>query len=161
MQLLDYSKIIQRFCRRNLGTHRIRRVVNNWRKFSRKLYYKTRVKLLRMNPKIKVSNKVSRKKKLYELLRITRLTTLFSRRRFIHFIILVWQIYAKNIHKKRVNMKYLYQNLLKTYMNLAHDIFGNNQTENPSVQDAMYEAVATNKFKTLWPDDVPLAKKNY
>ena len=161
LQLLEYSKVIQAFCRTNLGTHGIRRVVNNWRNLSRKLYYKTRVKLLRMRPKTKVSKKVYRKKKLYELLRITKLTTLFSRRRFIHFIILVWNIYAKNIHRKRVNMKYLYENLLKTYMNLANDIFGNNQIENPSVQDAMYEAVNTNKFITLWPDDVPLAKKHY
>ena len=58
-------------------------------------------------------------------------------------------------------MKYLYENLLKTYMNLANDIFGNNQYENPSVQDAMYEAVNTNKFITLMPDDVPLARKHY
>ena len=159
MQLLEYSKVIQAFCRTNLGTHGIRRVVNNWRNLSRKLYYKTRVKILRMRPK--VVKKTSRKKKLYELLRITKLTTLFSRRRFIHFIILVWHIYAKNIHRKRANMKYLYENLLKTYMNLANDIFGNNQIENPSVQDAMYEAVNTNKFITLWPDDVPLAKKHY
>jgi len=58
-------------------------------------------------------------------------------------------------------MKYLYENLLKTYMSLANDIFGNNQYENPSVQDAMYEAVNTNKFITLMPDDVPLARKHY
>ena len=58
-------------------------------------------------------------------------------------------------------MKYLYENLLKTYMSLANDIFGNNQKENPSVQDAMYEAVNTNKFITLYPDDVPLARKHY
>jgi hypothetical protein len=109
----------------------------------------------------KVVKKTSRKKKLYELLRITKLTTLFSRRRFIHFIILVWHIYAKNIHRKRANMKYLYENLLKTYMNVADDIFGNNQTSNPSVQDALYEAVNTEKFITLIPSDVPLAKIHY
>jgi hypothetical protein len=76
-------------------------------------------------------------------------------------MILVWYIYAKNIHRKRVNMKFLYENLLRTYMSLAKDIFGNNQFENPSVQDAMYEAVNTNKFSTSYQDDVPLARKHY
>ena len=58
-------------------------------------------------------------------------------------------------------MKFLYENLLKTYMNLADDIFGNNQKENPSVQDAMYEAVNSDKFITSMPDDVPLARIHY
>lgn len=102
-----------------------------------------------------------RKKKLYQLIRITRLNVLFSHRRFIHYIILIWFIYARNVHKKRINMKLLYENLLKTYMNVADDIFGNNQTSNPSVQDALYEAVNTDKFITLIPSDVPLAKIHY
>ena len=58
-------------------------------------------------------------------------------------------------------MKFLYENLLRTYMSLAKDIFGNNQLENPSVQDAMYEAVNTNKFITMHQEDVPLARKHY
>ena len=111
-----------------------------------------------MRPKIKINIKM---KKLYELIRITKLNRAFSRRRFIHYIILIWYIYAKNVHKKRVNMKFLYENLLRTYMSLAKDIFGNNQCENPSVQDAMYEAVNTNKFSTGYADDVPLARKHY
>ena len=109
-----------------------------------------------MRPKINI-----KKKKLYELIRITKLNRAFSRRRYIHYMILVWYIYAKNINKKRVNMKFLYENLLRTYMSLAKDIFGNNQYENPSVQDAMYEAVNTNKFSTSYMDDVPLARKHY
>ena len=58
-------------------------------------------------------------------------------------------------------MKFLYENLLKTYMSLANDIFGNNQIENPSVQDAMYEVLTSNKFVSMHQDDVPLAKKHY
>ena len=159
LELLENSKIIQEFCRNNLEMSSIKKTIKKWKNLSKKLFYKTRIKLLKMRPRLSKVN--IKRKKLYELLRITRLTTIFSRRRFIHFIILIWHIYAKNIHKKRVNMKYLYENLLKTYMSLANDIFGNNQIENPSVQDAMYEAVTTNKFITLMPDDVPLARKHY
>ena len=159
LELLENSKIIQEFCRANLEMTKIKKIINNWRNLSRKLFYKTRIKILKMKPRVLRGN--IKRKKLYELIRITKLNTIFSRRRFIHFIILIWHIYAKNIHRKRVNMKYLYENLLKTYMSLANDIFGNNQFENPSVQDAMYEAVNTNKFITLIPDDVPLARKHY
>lgn len=59
-------------------------------------------------------------------------------------------------------MKFIYENMLKTYMSLADDIFGYNQKENPSVQDAIYEAVNSNKFISMIDDDdVPLAKKHY
>ena len=159
LELLENSKIIQEFCRSNLEMSRMYKINKMWKDLSRKLFYKTRVRILKMRPKLSKGN--IRRKKIYELIRITKLNTLFSRRRFVHFIILIWHIYAKNIHKKRVNMKYLYENLLKTYMSLANDIFGNNQYENPSVQDALYEAVNSNKFITLIPDDVPLAKKHY
>ena len=156
MVLQDYSKIIQDFCRNNLELSCIKRAINNWKKIARKIYYKRRIKILKMRPKVDI-----KKRKLYELIRITKLNRAFSRRRYIHYMILVWYIYAKNIHRKRVNMKFLYENLLRTYMSLAKDIFGNNQYENPSVQDAMYEAVNTNKFSTSYQDDVPLARKHY
>ena len=156
LELQEYSKAIQDFCRTKLEITSIKRVVGNWKKLSKKIYYKRRIKILKMRPKMNI-----KKRKLYELIRITKLNRAFSRRRYIHYMILVWYIYAKNIHRKRVNMKFLYENLLKTYMSLAKDIFGNNQFENPSVQDAMYEAVNTNKFSTSYQDDVPLAKKHY
>ena len=156
INLEEFSKIIQNFCRINLNISSTKRAINNWKKIGRKIYYKRRIKLLKIRPKINI-----KKKKLYELLRITKLTKAFSIRRYIHYLILVWYIYAKNVHKKRVNMKFLYENLLRTYMSLAKDIFGNNQYENPSVQDAMYEAVNTNKFSTSYQDDVPLARKHY
>ena len=156
--LQELAKAIQDFCRTNLEISQIKRVIENWKKLGRKIYYKKRIKLLKKRPKIKINIKM---KKLYELIRITKLNRVFSRRRYIHYIILVWYIYAKNVHRKRVNMKFLYENLLRTYMSLAKDIFGNNQFENPSVQDAMYEAVNTNKFSTSYQDDVPLARKHY
>ena len=156
--LQELAKAIQDFCRTNLEISQIKRVIENWKKLGRKIYYKKRIELLKKRPKIKINIKM---KKLYELIRITKLNRAFSRRRFIHYIILIWYIYAKNVHKKRVNMKFLYENLLRTYMSLAKDIFGNNQCENPSVQDAMYEAVNTNKFSTGYADDVPLARKHY
>ena len=135
---------------------KIKRVISNWRKLSNKIYNSSRLKILKMFPKIN-----TRKKKIFELIRITKLTKIFSLRRFLHYIILVWYIYSKNIHRKRINMKFLYENLLKTYMSLAKDIFGNNQLENPSVQDALYEAVNSNKFISLFQDDVPLARQHY
>ena len=102
-----------------------------------------------------------KKRKLYELIRITKLNKAFSRRRYIHYILLLWYIYSKNTHQKKSSLKFLYENLLRTYMTLANDIFGNNQIENPSVQDAMYEVLTSNKFISLHQDDVPLAKKHY
>ena len=156
LELQEFSKVIQDFCRNNLELSRTNRAINNWKKISRKIYYKRRIKILKMRSKVDI-----KKRKLYELIRITKLNRAFSRRRYIHYMILVWYIYAKNIHRKRVNMKFLYENLLRTYMSLAKDIFGNNQYENPSVQDALYEAVNTNKFSTSYQDDVPLARKHY
>ena len=154
--LQEFAKVIQDFCRNNLEVSSIKKAIANWKNLSKKVYYKRRVKILKLRPKVDI-----KKKKLYELIRITKLNRAFSRRRYIHYMILVWYIYAKNINKKRVNMKFLYENLLRTYMSLAKDIFGNNQYENPSVQDAMYEAVNTNKFSTSYMDDVPLARKHY
>ena len=156
LELQELAKAIQDFCRGNLEISSIKRGITNWKNLSRKIFYKKRIKLLKMRSKYNL-----KKKKLYQLIRITKLHRLFSRRRFIHYIVLIWYIYAKNIHKKKVNMKFLYENLLRTYMSLAKDIFGNNQIENPSVQDAMYEAVNTNKFSTSYQDDVPLARQHY
>jgi hypothetical protein len=156
IELLENAKLLQQYCREILEQSRIKRVKNNWIKLSRKIFYTKRIKILRMLPNL---NK--KKRKIYELIRITKLNRIFSRRRFIHYIILIWYIYSKKVHKKRTNMKFLYENLLKTYMSLANDIFGNNQIENPSVQDAMYEVLTSNKFVSMHQDDVPLAKKHY
>ena len=156
LRLLDYSKIIQEYCKSNIEFSKIKKAIQRWKNMGKKLYYRTRIKLLKMRRGINL-----KRKKLFELIRITRLNTIFARRRYIHYVILIWLIYTRCIHKKRSNMKFLYENLLKTYMNLADDIFGNNQKENPSVQDAMYEAVNSDKFITAMPDDVPLARIHY
>ena len=155
-ELNENANDITRFCRYIMEKIALKKAKNNWYKLSNKIFYNSRIKILKMLPNI---NK--RKKKIYELIRITKLTKIFSLRRFLHYIILIWYIYSKKISRKRVNMKFLYENLLKTYMSLAQDIFGNNQFENPSVQDALYEAVNSNKFISLYQDDVPLAKKQY
>ena len=156
LKLLDYSKILQEYCKSNIEFSKIKKAIQRWKNLGKKIYYRTRIKLLKMRRKVNL-----RRKKLFELIRITRLNTIFARRRYIHYVILIWLIYTRCIHKKRSNMKFLYENLLKTYMNLADDIFGNNQKENPSVQDAMYEAVNSDKFITSMPDDVPLARIHY
>jgi hypothetical protein len=46
-------------------------------------------------------------------------------------------------------------------MNMADDVFGNNQKENPSVQDALFEAVDSDKFHTNNTKDVPTAEEYY
>ena len=156
LKLLDYSKIIQEYCKSNIEFSKIKKAIQRWKYLGKKIYYRTRIKLLKMRRGVNL-----KRKKLFELIRITRLNTIFARRRYIHYVILIWLIYTRCIHKKRSNMKFLYENLLKTYMNLADDIFGNNQKENPSVQDAMYEAVNSDKFITSLPEDVPLARIHY
>ena len=154
--IVEKAKLIQKYCRGIIKKSILKRVKQNWIKLSKKIFYKKRIKILKLLPNL---NK--KKRKIYELIRITKLNKIFSRRRFIHYIILLWYIYSRNTHQKKSSLKFLYENLLRTYMTLANDIFGNNQIENPSVQDAMYEVLISNKFISLHQDDVPLAKKHY
>ena len=156
MNLIDDANTIKNYCKYLIEKISTKRVINNWKKISQKIFNNSRIKILKILPNLN-----NRRKKIYELIRITKLTRIFSLRRFLHYIIIIWYIYTQKIRKKRVNMKFLYENLLKTYMSLANDIFGKNQFENPSVQDALYEAVNTNKFISMFQDDVPLAKKHY
>jgi hypothetical protein len=44
---------------------------------------------------------------------------------------------------------------------MADDVFGNNQKENPSVQDALFEAVDSDKFHYKQIKDVPIAEEYY
>jgi hypothetical protein len=44
---------------------------------------------------------------------------------------------------------------------MADDIFGNNQTNNPSIQDYMFEIVDSNKYQVKELEDVPMAKTYY
>ena len=153
----ENAKIIQEFCRSNLELRFFKKSVNRWRNLSRKIFYKSRMIILKMQTGINL-----KQKKICELLQKTQKHKISAIRKFLHYIIMFWHLYTKKIHKKRENMKFLYENLLKTYMSLADDIFGYNQNENPSVQDVLYEAVNSNKFiSMLDDDDVPLAKQHY
>ena len=82
----------------------------------------------------------------------------------MHYILLSWLAFTKNISKKKQNIKELYENMLKNYMNMVDDIFGNNKIDNPSVQDSLYEVMDSNKYNTKTDNnakDVPLAEDYY
>ena len=150
---LDNANIITNFCKRNL-----KNCINNkrWKKLSKKLVLREKIKI------IKSSKIVDKKRnKIIDLIRITRINTVFSKRKYLHYILLCWLVYTRNIIKKRNNIKILYENMLNTYMHMADDIFGNNQKENPSVQDALFEAVDSDKFHTKDLKDVPIAEEYY
>ena len=127
-----------------------------WKKFSKKLLLKEKIKIVKMSKEA-----TTRISKIFDLIRVTRINTVFSKKRFLHFIIIAWLAYTRTINQKRSHVQSLYENMLNTYMNLADDVFGSNQKENPSVQDALFEAVDSNKFQTKHLQDVPLAKEYY
>ena len=72
-----------------------------------------------------------------------------------------WLIYTISNNKKRNKIKLLYENMLTTYVSMADDIFGNNQTNNPSIQDCMFEIIDTDKYQVKRIEDVPIAKVYY
>ena len=72
-----------------------------------------------------------------------------------------WLLYSINENKKRNQMKLLYKNMLTTYVNMADDIFGKDQKNNPSIQDFMFEIVDTNKYQVKQLEDVPIAQTYY
>ena len=147
------ARIITRFCRRNLYN-----LLNSkrWKKISEKLLLKEKIKLIKLSKEM-----MKRINKIFDLIRITRIYSTISKKKYLHFILIAWLSYVITIKKKRTNVKSLYQNMITTYMNMADDVFGNNQINNPSVQDALYEAVNTNKFRTKNLQDVPIAKEYY
>ena len=153
LTLLKNARIISIFCKSNLN-----RTLNNkkWKKLSEKLLLREKIKIIKDSKK-----KYHYRKKIFDLIRLTRLNTVYSKRRYLHLIIIAWLVYTRNINQKRSHVKALYENMLTTYMNMADDVFGSNQKENPSVQDALYEAVDSNKFQTKNLQDVPLAKEYY
>ena len=153
LTLLENARIISQFCKRNL--ERIK-AYKNWKRIYRKLIIKEKVKIIRYSKIL-----YTRLSKIFNLIRITRLYSIYSKRKFLHYIIIAWLAYTKTINQKRSHVKTLYENMLSTYMNMADDVFGVNQKENPSVQDALYEAVDSNKFQTKEIKDVPLAMEYY
>ena len=153
LTLLENARIIGKFCKSNL--ERIRSY-KNWKKISKKLIIKEKIKIIKYSRILH-----TRLSKIFNLIRITRLYSIYSKRKFLHYIIIAWLAYTKTINQKRSHVKTLYENMLSTYMNMADDVFGVNQKENPSVQDALYEAVDSNKFQTKEIKDVPLAMEYY
>ena len=153
LTLMRNAKIITDFCRHNLRNVMAQK---RWKKFSKKLLLKEKIKIVKMSKEA-----TTRISKIFDLIRITRINTVFSKKRFLHFIIIAWLAYTRTINQKRSHVQSLYENMLNTYMNLADDVFGSNQKENPSVQDALFEAVDSNKFQTQHLQDVPLAKEYY
>ena len=153
LALIDNARIISEFCKRNL--ERIK-TYKKWEKITKKIILKEKIKLIKYSKMLS-----SRFSKICNLIRITRFNTIYSKRKYLHFILLAWLAYTKTIRQKRSHVKTLYENMLTTYMNMADDVFGVNQKQNPSVQDALYEAVDSNKFQTKEIQDVPLAMEYY
>ena len=153
LNCLDNARIISKFCKRHLYN-----LLNNrkWRKITEKLILKERLKIIKSSKEV-----TERINKIFDLIRITRVNSVFSKKRYLHFLLIAWLAYTRTINQKRSHVKSLYENMITTYMNLADDVFGNNQKENPSVQDALFEAVESNKFQTQELEDVPLAQEYY
>ena len=150
---LNNARIISLFCKAHLNKLSVAR---KWRKLTEKLILNEKVQIVKIS-----KEKYYVKKKIFDLIRLTRINTIYSKRRYLHFIIIAWLVYTRNIRQKRSHVQTLYENMISTYMNIADDVFGNNQKENPSVQDALFEAVDSNKFQTKNLQDVPLAKEYY
>ena len=150
---IDNARIISDFCKRNLN-----RAQNykKWKKICEKLILREKIKIIKMT---QVADK--KRNKLFDLIRMTRINTVYAKRRYLHYILLCWLIYTRNINRKRKHIKALYENMLSTYMHMADDVFGNNQKENPSVQDALFEAVDSDKFHYKQIKDVPIAEEYY
>ena len=150
---LENAKIITDFCRRNLN-----KTVNyrKWKKICEKLILREKLKIIKLS---RVED--FKKNKIFDLIRLTRINSVLAKRRYLHYILLCWLAYTRNMNRKRKHVKTLYENMLNTYMNMADDVFGNNQKGNPSVQDALFEAVESDKFQTKDLHDVPLAEKYY
>ena len=153
LTLLDNARIISEFCKTNLY-----RKLNykKWSKICKKLILKEKIKIIKYSKIL-----YSKLSKVFNLIRITRLNSIYSKRKYLHYIIIAWLAYTKTIRQKRSQVKLLYENMLSTYMNMADDVFGANQKENPSVQDALFEAVDSNKFQTKEIKDVPMALEYY
>ena len=153
LSLLENARIISEFCKRNLER---RKNYKRWEKICKKLILKEKLKIIKYS---KILH--TRFSKIFNLIRLTRFNSIYSKRKYLHYIIIAWLAYTKTINQKRSHVKTLYENMLATYMNMADDVFGTNQKENPSVQDALYEAVDSNKFQTKEIKDVPLAMEYY
>ena len=156
LTLNEYAKIITDFCRNNLKrTNNYKR----WEKICKKLIIKERIKIIE-----KIKTEYTKRNKIFNLIRITRINSIQAKRRYLHYILLSWLAFTKNISRKKEHIKELYENMLKNYINITEDVFGNNKKENPSVQDSLYEVMDSDKFNIkndTKANDVPLAEDYY
>ena len=153
LNCLDNARIITTFCRKNLNKTIAQR---KWKKITEKLILKEKMKIIKLS-----RFEEFKRNKIFDLIRLTRINSVLAKRRYLHYILLCWLAYTRNMNRKRKQVKALYENMLNTYMHMADDVFGNNQKENPSVQDALFEAVESDKFQTKNLNDVPVAEKYY
>ena len=153
LSLLYNARIITQFCRSHLNKAL---GIKNWKKMSEKLLLREKIKIIRKSKEIFYI-----RKKIFDLIRLTRINIVHSKRSYLHYILISWLLYTRNNGRKRLHVKTLYERMLTTYMNMANDVFGSNQKGNPSVQDALFEVVDSNKFQTNNLQDVPIAKEFY
>ena len=153
LTLMENANIISDFCKNNFD-----RVKNyrKWKKISEKLIIKERMRIIK-----KTKIEYLKKNKIMDLIRLTRINIIYTKRRYLHYILLCWLALTKNLSKKKQHIKILYENMLNTYMNMTDDLFGNNKNENQSVQDALYEVANTDKYKFKDHKDVPIAEEYY
>ena len=152
--LIINSEIISKFCKKKFNQIMVNK---RWRKLYQKYILKQRqYNIMKIIKKIK-----TRKEEIFKLIRITTLIRFYSYRTFLHKIMMSWLLYSINANKKRNQMKLLYKNMLTTYVNMADDIFGKDQKNNPSIQDFMFEIVDTNKYQVKQLEDVPIAQTYY
>ena len=154
MPLLENAKIISEFCKSKLNYILVRK---KWQKlYSKYLFTVKQFNIMKIIKKLRI-----RKYKIIRLIRMTRLITVFNKRKFLHYIMMYWLIYTITTIKKRNQIKMLYENMLTTYVSMADDIFGKNKKNNPSIQDCMFEIIDTDKFQIKELEDVPIAKIYY
>ena len=153
LTLMENAQIISDFCKNNFNRTKNYR---KWKKICEKLIIKERIKIIK-----RTKIEYSRKNKIMDLIRITRINTIYAKRRYLHYILLCWLALTRNLSKKKQHIKILYENMLNTYMNMADDIFGNDNTKNPSVQKALYEVMSTDKYSMNENKDVPKAEIYY
>jgi len=105
LTLNEYAKIITDFCRNNLNK---RKNYKKWKKICEKIILKEKIRIIK-----EIKRKYIEKNKIIDLIRITRINSINSKRRYLHYILLSWLAFAKNISKKKQNIKKLYENMLK------------------------------------------------
>ena len=79
LTLIENAKIITDFCRNNLKK---RKNYKNWKKICEKIILKERIKIIR-----KIKKEFTKKNKIIDLIRITRINSINSKRRYLHYVL--------------------------------------------------------------------------